>query len=135
MSRQPRTGRSPLARAVVVRISARPPSMLWRMELSTRFAIRISARLGSPTSSRRRGEICVDLGLLDVVPTLAAAATDPHWQRHLQQLAPMQAGLAIQATTGLRGLPISPWAGLGVLAVWTAVALLAAGLLLPLRDA
>jgi len=75
------------------------------------------------------------LGLLYVVPILAAAVTDPHWQRHLQQFAPMQAGLAVQATTGLRGLPISPWAGLGVLAVWTTVALLAGGLLLRLRDA
>ncbi|MGH3196400.1 MAG: hypothetical protein ACRDNT_10810 [Streptosporangiaceae bacterium] len=28
----------------------------------------------------------------------------------------MTAGLAIQATTGLSSLPISPWAGLGVLA-------------------
>ena len=28
----------------------------------------------------------------------------------------MTAGLAIQATTGLHSLPISPWAGLGVLA-------------------
>lgn len=47
----------------------------------------------------------------------------------------MTAGLAIQATTGLRGLPISPWAGLGVLAAWTAAALLVGGLLLRLRDA
>src|SRR5260221_12970221 len=47
----------------------------------------------------------------------------------------MTAGLAIQATTGLSGLPISPWAGLGVLAAWAAAALLAGGLLLRLRDA
>jgi ABC-2 type transport system permease protein len=47
----------------------------------------------------------------------------------------MTAGLAIQATTNLRSLPISPWAGLGVLAAWTAAALLAGGLLLRLRDA
>jgi hypothetical protein len=30
----------------------------------------------------------------------------------------MTAGMAIQATTGLNSLPISPWAGLGVLAAW-----------------
>jgi len=47
----------------------------------------------------------------------------------------MNAGLAIQATTGLRSLPISPWAGLGVLAAWAAAAMLAGGLLLRLRDA
>jgi ABC-2 type transport system permease protein len=44
----------------------------------------------------------------------------------------MSTGLAIQATTGLRSLPLSPWAGLGVLAVWAAAALLADGLLLRL---
>ena len=47
----------------------------------------------------------------------------------------MTAGLAIQATTGLRSLPLSPWAGLGVLAAWAACALLTGGLLLQLRDA
>jgi ABC-2 type transport system permease protein len=47
----------------------------------------------------------------------------------------MSAGLAVQATTHLSSLPIGPWAGLGVLAVWAAAALLAGGLLLQLRDA
>jgi ABC-2 type transport system permease protein len=44
-------------------------------------------------------------------------------------------GLAIQTTTGLRSLLLSPWAGLGVLAAWAAAALLPGGLLLRLRDA
>ena len=47
----------------------------------------------------------------------------------------MTAGLAIRATAGLNSLPIAPWAGLGVLAAWSAAALLAGGLLLRLRDA
>jgi ABC-2 type transport system permease protein len=47
----------------------------------------------------------------------------------------MTAGLAIQATIGLRSLAISPWAGLGVLAAWAAGALLIGGLLLRMRDA
>jgi ABC-2 type transport system permease protein len=47
----------------------------------------------------------------------------------------MSAGLEIHASTGLRDLPISLWAGLGVLAAWTATALLAGGLVLHLRDA
>jgi ABC-2 type transport system permease protein len=47
----------------------------------------------------------------------------------------MTAGLDIQATTGLRSLPLSPWVGLGVLAAWAAAALLAGGLVLRLRDA
>jgi hypothetical protein len=44
-------------------------------------------------------------------------------------------GRAGQATTGLRHLPIRPWAGLGVLADWSAAALLAGALLLRPRDA
>jgi len=47
----------------------------------------------------------------------------------------MTAGLAIQATTNIRSLPIAPWPGLGVLAAWAAAALLAAVLLLQLRGA
>jgi ABC-2 type transport system permease protein len=47
----------------------------------------------------------------------------------------MTAGLTIQDTIGLRGLAISPWAGLGVLAAWAAGALLLGGLLFRLRDA
>jgi ABC-2 type transport system permease protein len=35
----------------------------------------------------------------------------------------------------LRTLPISPWAGLGVLAAWAVAALLTGGILLRLRDA
>jgi ABC-2 type transport system permease protein len=75
------------------------------------------------------------LGLLYLFPIAAALVTDPHWQRHLQQIGPMTAGLAIQATTNLRHLPTGPWAGLGVSAAWAAAALLAGGLLLRLRDA
>jgi len=75
------------------------------------------------------------LGLLYLFPIVAAVAASPDWQRHLEQIGPMTAGLDIEATTGLRGLPLSPWAGLGVLAAWTAAALLAGGLALRLRDA
>ena len=75
------------------------------------------------------------LGLLYLFPALAQVLGNPHWQRLLQQIGPMNAGLAIQATTDLRSLPISPWAGLGVLAAWAAAALLAGGLVLRLRDA
>jgi ABC-2 type transport system permease protein len=75
------------------------------------------------------------LGLLYVVPILAAVLGNSQLARHLQQLAPMTAGLAIQATTTLRSQPISPWAGLGVLAAWAAAALVTGGLLLRFRDA
>ena len=79
--------------------------------------------------------IGVVLGLLYLFPIAGAALGGSPLARHLQQIGPMTAGLAIQATTGLRNLPISPWAGLGVLAAWAAAALLAGGLLLCLRDA
>lgn len=75
------------------------------------------------------------LGLLYLFPLLLLAVTDPTWQRHLRQLAPSTAGLAVQATTNLQALPISPWAGIGVLAAWTAGALLLGGTLLARRDA
>jgi ABC-2 type transport system permease protein len=77
----------------------------------------------------------VVLGLLYVFPIIGLAATDPAFRRHLEQIGPMAAGLAIQATTGLDDLPISPWQGLAVLGAWAAAALLAGGLLLRLRDA
>jgi ABC-2 type transport system permease protein len=47
----------------------------------------------------------------------------------------MTAGLAIQATTDLHHLPISPWAGLGVLTAWAGTALLTSALMLHRRDA
>src|SRR6266540_4471939 len=75
------------------------------------------------------------LGLLYVFPILAQAVGDRHWQRHLQQVGPMSAGLAVQATRDLHDLPIGPWQGLGVLAGWAVAALLAGGVLLSRRDA
>ena len=92
--------------------------------------------LGVATAIRdSAAAIGVVLGLLYLFPVVAAAVSDQQWQRHLEQISPMSAGLAIQATTGLRGMPVSPWAGLGVLAAWAAGALLLGGLLLRLRDA
>jgi ABC-2 type transport system permease protein len=79
--------------------------------------------------------IGVVLGLLYVLPIVAHAFTDPKWERHLLQIAPMSAGSAIQATVGLKDLPIGPWPGLGVLAAWAAGALVLGGLALRLRDA
>src|SRR6266536_3093012 len=92
--------------------------------------------LGVATAMRDSATaIGVVLGLLYLFPIITAVVADADWYRHLQQIGPMTAGLAIQATTNLRGLPISPWAGLGVLAAWAAGALLAGGLLLRIRDA
>jgi len=92
--------------------------------------------LGAATALREAAvAIGAVLGLLYLVPIIAFAAGNPDLSRHLQQIAPMTAGLAIQATTGLNTLPISPWAGLGVLAAWAAGALLLGGLMLTIRDA
>jgi ABC-2 type transport system permease protein len=78
--------------------------------------------------------IGVVLALLYLFPIIAQVVTDPDWRERLQRIGPMTAGLAIQATTDLRSLPIGPWAGLGVLAAWAAAALVVGGLLLWLRD-
>ncbi len=72
------------------------------------------------------------LGVLFVLPIVAAVLGRWHLARHIEQIAPMTAGLAVQATTRLSSVPISLWAGLGVLAAWAAAALLAGG---RLRDA
>lgn len=74
------------------------------------------------------------LGLLYLFPVIATAL-DPDWRRHLEQIGPMSAGLDIQATTGLSSQPLSPWAGLGVLALWALGAMLLGGLVFRLRDA
>ena len=75
------------------------------------------------------------LGLLYLFPLIAGAVGDPRWHRRLEQIGPMDAGLAIQNTVGLAGRPLSPWAGLGVLTCWSAAMLLVGGLLLRSRDA
>ena len=75
------------------------------------------------------------LGLLYLFPIIAHAAGGVSWQRHVDQVSPMTAGLYIQATTNLRSLPLTPWQGLGVLAAWAAGAMLAGALLLRFRDA
>jgi len=75
------------------------------------------------------------LAVLYIFPLVLAFVTDTNWQRRLERWAPTTAGLTIQDTTGLHSLAISPWDGLGVLAIWAAAALLAGGLALRLRDA
>jgi len=79
--------------------------------------------------------IGVVLALLYLFPIVLAFVGNPHWQHRLDRWTPTVAGLTIQATTGLRSLAISPWGGLGVLAIWAAAALVAGALALRLRDA
>jgi ABC-2 type transport system permease protein len=76
------------------------------------------------------------LGILYVPPVIALVlGSQPAWQHWVERYTPTTAGLAILNTTGVRGMVISPWAGLGVLAAWAAVALLAAAVVLHIRDA
>lgn len=75
------------------------------------------------------------LTLLYVVPVITAFISDPHWSQRLQRAAPMTAGLAVQVTAGLDRQPISPWAGLGVLALYAAGAMLIGTVLFAARDA
>jgi ABC-2 type transport system permease protein len=92
--------------------------------------------LGVATAVREAATaIGIVFGLLYLFPVVTQVIHDPDWQRHLQQIAPMTAGLAVQATVNLSGMPIGPWDGLGVLAAWAAAALLVGGLLLQKRDA
>jgi ABC-2 type transport system permease protein len=75
------------------------------------------------------------LGLLYLFPILVAVVANPSWHKHLAQLGPASAGLAIQATVRLADQPIQPWHGLGVLALWTLGALLLGAVSLRFRDA
>ena len=93
--------------------------------------------LGVATAVRESAvAIGVVLGLFFLSPILAGVMSAyPVWYHRIERYSPMNAGLTIQDTTGLHSLAISPWGGLGVLAAWTAAALLAGGLVLRLRDA
>jgi ABC-2 type transport system permease protein len=79
--------------------------------------------------------IGVVLGLLFAFPIALVMVSNPHWHRHLEQIAPMNAGLGIQTTVDLHSLPLTPWAGLGVLGLWAVGALVLGALVLQLRDA
>ncbi|GGP05956.1 ABC transporter permease [Nonomuraea glycinis] len=92
--------------------------------------------LGIATAVRdSAAAIGVVLGLLYLFPAVILMIPDPDLATLLWQISPTTAGLTIQATTQLSGLPLSPWAGLGVLAAWAGAALVTGGLLLRARDA
>jgi ABC-2 type transport system permease protein len=75
------------------------------------------------------------LGVLYLFPVVSTVIPDHVLSRHLEQIAPMTAGLYIQATVGLQSLPLTPWQGLGVLALWALGALILGAVVLRLRDA
>jgi ABC-2 type transport system permease protein len=76
------------------------------------------------------------LGLVYIAPVIVLfLGSSPAWQRRLERYTPVNAGLTIEDTTGLRHLPIGPWGGLAVLAIWAAASLVVAAVQLRLRDA
>jgi len=92
--------------------------------------------LGITTAVRDSGvAIGLILVLMYVFPIVASVIPDHVLARHLDQLAPMLAGQYIEATTGLQSLPLTPWQGLGVLALWAFGALLLGAAVLNWRDA
>lgn len=92
--------------------------------------------LGIATAVRDSGAaIGAVLALLFLFPIITSVLPDHVLARHLDQLAPMTAGFYVQATVGVKSLPLSPWQGLGVVALWALGALLLGGVVLRLRDA
>lgn len=81
------------------------------------------------------GTITAVLSLLYTLPIVAGFVTDPVWRERILRVAPMSAGLAIQATRNLAAQPIAPWAGLGVLTGWVGAALVLGTVLFSRRDA
>ena len=68
------------------------------------------------------------------VPQILARIVGGAAGRHIEQIAPMTAGLSVDATTRLQSLAIAPWAGIAVSAGWTAASLTTAVIILRLRD-
>ena len=92
--------------------------------------------LGITAAVRDSGvAIGIVLGLLLLFPIVSSAIPDHALARHIEQASPTIAGQYIEATIGTNQLPLTPWQGLGVLALWASAALLLGGLLLRLRDA
>ena len=92
--------------------------------------------LGGATAVRdSAAAIGLVLGLLYLFPIIASFVSDATLARRLQQIGPLSAGLDVQATIGVKSLPLTPWQGLGVVALWTVGALLLGALVLKFRDA
>jgi ABC-2 type transport system permease protein len=81
------------------------------------------------------GAITAALLLLYGAPVVAMFIGDPVWQHRLHRYAPMDAGLVIQSTRDLASEAIGAWAGLGVLSLYAAAAVLAGLVTFGRRDA
>jgi ABC-2 type transport system permease protein len=94
------------------------------------FSLGVAAAVRDPAAA-----IGLVLGVLYLFPLTAAAVPNPDLARHLDQIGPLPAGLDAQATIGVNGLALTPWQGLGVVALWTAGALALGALAVKSRDA
>jgi ABC-2 type transport system permease protein len=100
-----------------------------RAVIGTALYLGVVAVLGFAvgTLSRRAG--CAIATVLPIVyaPAILSLMLSDSLRGWMQRLSPMMAGLAVQRTVRRAdSVPIGSWAGLGVAAAWSAVALLAA---------
>lgn len=90
--------------------------------------------LGIGAILRHTGAALATVLALMFVPLLAAGLLPESAQETVQRIAPMTAGACVMAMHG-HGAPLSPGAGIGVLAAWAAAAMLGALWLIGRRDA
>ncbi|MFB9412563.1 ABC transporter permease [Dactylosporangium matsuzakiense] len=100
------------------------------LELVALLSLGLATAVRSPAAAAG-----IVLALMYAWPIVALAVGDKAWSRRLDQIGPMTAGAAVQVTKDLAALPIGPWAGLGVLALWAVAAMLAGWVVLVRRDA
>jgi ABC-2 type transport system permease protein len=109
---------------------------MWRAACCATLYLTLVALLGlGVTATVRDAAVATGavLGLLYLFPVIALAAGHS-LQRLLEQIGPMSAGTDSMATAS-DGLPLTPWQGLGVVALWAAGALILGALTLRTRDA
>lgn len=81
------------------------------------------------------GAISTAVGVVFLLPILTGLLPDGWFYDHLNAYLPEQAGARVFAAPSGGGQLLSAWQGLGVLGIWTALALCAAAWLLHRRDA
>ncbi|WP_433199879.1 ABC transporter permease [Dactylosporangium sp. CS-047395] len=111
---------------------------VWRPAVGSVLYLELIAllSLGLATAVRSpAGAAGIVLGLMYAWPLVSRAVGDKTWSRRLDQIGPVTAGTAVQATKDLAALPIGPWHGLGVLALWALGAMLLGWGVLLRRDA
>jgi ABC-2 type transport system permease protein len=124
-----------LAGAVLLRLDLASPAT-WRAAGCAAVYLTLVAVLGLGVATVVRDPAVATgavLGLLYLFPVISAVAGHS-LQRRLEQIGPMSAGIdSLSAQPA--GLPLTPWQGLGVVALWAAGAVIAGGYVLCKRDA